>query len=94
MSKKTAKNNIINVKELRQKMPELIERVNQGESFTVFKRSKPAFKLSPIDDEESRWETVIDFTKVKKGGVHIDELISRLQLDNGKWTKLISKSIN
>lgn len=78
MSKKIAKNNIINVKELRQNMSDYISRVNKGESFTVLKRSKPAFKLTPIDDADERWETVIDFTKVKKGGVDIDELLSRL----------------
>jgi hypothetical protein len=40
------------------------------------RKNKPLFRLSPIDDSE--WETVIDFTKIKKGGVKIEDLLSRL----------------
>jgi len=42
----------------------------------VFKKSKPLFKISPIDEEY--WEEVIDFTKIKKGGVNLKELLKRL----------------
>jgi len=86
MSKKTAKNNIINVKELRQNMPELIDRVNRGESFTVFKRSKPAFKLSPVGrddvDNESNWET-IDFTEIDENGVSGREILEIIKKIDG-----------
>jgi len=34
------------------------------------------FKISPIDEEY--WEEVIDFTKVKKGGIDLKELLKRL----------------
>ena len=68
--------NIVGLKELRQKMPEYANRVARGESFIIFKQSKPLFKISPIEDE--LWEEVVDFTKIKKGGVSIDEVLSRL----------------
>ena len=53
-----------------------VDRIKKGQNFIVFKRSEPLFRIIPI--EEDRWETVIDFTKIKKGGVSIDELLKRL----------------
>jgi len=68
--------NIVGLKELRENMNKYAERVARGESFIVFKQSKPLFKITPAEDED--WEEVIDFTKIKKGGVKIDELLARL----------------
>ncbi len=69
--------NIINLKSLRQNMGDYAKKIAQGQTFIVFKQSKPLFKISPVD-EDGRWEEVIDFTKIKKGGVSIDEVLSRL----------------
>jgi hypothetical protein len=44
----------------------------------VVKKSKPVFKISPLDDDAELWESVIDFTRIKKGGVAIADLLSRL----------------
>lgn len=68
--------NIIGVKKLREKLSEYAEKVRKGHSFVVTKRSKPLFKIVPVEQE--RWEQVIDFTRARKGGVDIDELLSRL----------------
>ncbi len=68
--------NIVGLKELRQNMSKYAEKVAYGDSFIVFKQSKPLFKISPLNDEQ--WEEVVDFTKIKKGGVKIDEILSRL----------------
>jgi len=57
-------------------MQEYAQKVKKGQSFMVFKKSKPLFKISPIDEEY--WEEVIDFTKIKKGGISLKELIQRL----------------
>lgn len=65
------------VKELRLNLEKYIRKVSQGESFTIVRRSKPVFKITPTE-EESLWETVIDFTKIKRGGIPIKELLSRL----------------
>ena len=68
--------NIITLKNLREKMVEYCEKIEQGKSFIVFKRSRPVFKISPI--EAGEWEEIIDFTKIKKGGVEINDLLSRI----------------
>ncbi len=69
--------NIINLKNLRMNMDKYAKKVAQGDSFIIFKRSKPLFKICPVNDEK-KWEEVVDFTKIKKGGVDIDEVLSRL----------------
>lgn len=80
MVTKTEKNNIVGLKELRQNMEKYINRVNKGESITVFRRSTPLFKLSPVDDtSESQWETVVDFTKEIGSGMPIDELLASIK---------------
>jgi antitoxin (DNA-binding transcriptional repressor) of toxin-antitoxin stability system len=69
--------NIIALKDLRLNMEKYANKVKAGESFIVLKQSKPLFKISPINDDE-QWEEAVDFTKIKKGGVNIDELLARL----------------
>ena len=68
--------NIITLKNLRENMQEYAQKVKRGHSFIVFKKSKPLFKISSI--EENYWEEIIDFTKIKKGGVNLKELLKRL----------------
>ena len=68
--------NSIGLKELRENVEDYILQVEQGESFTVYRRSTPVFKITPVEDEHL--EEVVDFTKLRKGGVNIDELLGRL----------------
>lgn len=68
---------LVSLKDLRLNMDKYAKEVKAGKSFIVLKQSKPLFKLSPIDDDES-WEELINFTKIKKGGVDIDELLAAL----------------
>ena len=68
--------NIINLKNLREHMQEYAKKVQKGDSFIVFKKSKPLFKITPIND--GNWEEVIDFTKINKQGVNIKDLLKRL----------------
>lgn len=68
--------NIVGLKNLRENMVDYINRIARGESFVVFKQSKPLFRISPIQGEQ--WEEIIDFTKIKKGGININEILSRL----------------
>jgi len=75
---------IIGLKVLRENMAEYSAKVAQGESFIVVKQSKPLFKIGPVDDEEN-YETLIDFTKIKKGGVPIEEVLSALKVKNKKY---------
>lgn len=68
---------IIGVKELRQNLEEYIAKIAKGKSFLVIRRSKPVFNITPVNLEEN-WEEMVDFTKIKKGGVKIEEILSRL----------------
>ena len=40
----------INAKQLRASLPETVERVRRGERFTVLYRSRPAFRIVPVDE--------------------------------------------
>ncbi|MDD3285498.1 MAG: hypothetical protein PHG95_02590 [Patescibacteria group bacterium] len=69
--------NIIALKDLRLHMDKYIQELKSGQSFVIVKQSKPIFRISPLE-EDNRWEEVADFTKVKKGGVDIDDILKRL----------------
>lgn len=71
------KNNI-GLKELRSNMETYIKRVNKGETITVLRRNTPLFKLTPVINDESEWETVIDFVKETGDGISTNELIQTL----------------
>ncbi len=73
--------NIIGLKELRENTEKYITQVEKGRSFTVVRKSKPIFKMTPIDKwgDEPGWEDGIDFTKIKKGGIKVGEILDRLK---------------
>lgn len=73
------KTQILGLKELRENMQKYASRVEKGESFIVVKKSRPLFKISSIDEDEDLWETVIDFTKIRKGGIPVEELLAKLK---------------
>ena len=68
-------NHIVSIKALRHDVAKYAARVAKGESFIVVKRSKPIFQINPLDET---WEEVIDFTKIKRGGVKIEDILARL----------------
>ena len=69
---------IVGLKELRNNMDTYAKQVAKGKSFIIVKQSKPIFQLTPIVPEEESWETVIDFTKIQKGGVLVEDIVSAL----------------
>jgi len=72
------KNAIVGLKKLRENMQKYALRIEKGESFIVVKKSKPLFKISSVEEDEGLWETVIDFTKIRKGGIPAEELLAKL----------------
>jgi prevent-host-death family protein len=66
---------IVGLKELRQNVEKYAKEVVRGHSFIVVRRSKPLFRVAPV---EEGWEEVADFSKIRKGGVNVRELLSRL----------------
>ena len=69
---------IIGLKDLRENTDTYLAQIKKGHSFLVMRRSEPVFKMSPVDEDEELWERVIDFTKIKKGGVALDQILARL----------------
>lgn len=67
----------IGLKELRTNLAKYEALVKKGRSFVVMKRAKPVFVIGPVEDRE--WETVIDFTKFRKGGIDAKELLAILK---------------
>jgi len=66
----------IGLKELRENVDKFAKKVQKGDEFIIMRKSTPLFKISPLANDA--WEEVIDFTKIQKGGVDIDELLTRL----------------
>ena len=77
----TTKSNIIGLRELRENTEKYINAVKRGRSFTIVRRSKPVFKITPVDEwgDEGVWETVVDFTEIQEGGVPAELVLSRLK---------------
>ncbi|MDP2641931.1 MAG: type II toxin-antitoxin system prevent-host-death family antitoxin [bacterium] len=75
------KTKIIGLKDLRENTESYIAQVGKGKSFVVVKRSKPVFRVTPVDEwgDEGVWETLIDFRKINPHGVPIDEVIKALK---------------
>lgn len=70
-------NIIIGLKELRENVNNYAAEVKKGKSFIVVRKSKPLFKISS-SEEVDLWEPVIDFTRIRKGGLALNEILSRL----------------
>ena len=69
--------NIIALKDLRLNMAKYVQEIKSGRSFVVVKRSKPIFRIAPLESD-NQWEEIGDFTKINKGGVDIDDIMTRL----------------
>jgi antitoxin (DNA-binding transcriptional repressor) of toxin-antitoxin stability system len=76
---------IIGLKELRENMEKYISRVKAGASFTIARRSQPIFEISPVglSEDESLWETVVDFTTIDPDGVSAKEILRSLKKLHG-----------
>lgn len=71
--------NLVKLKDLRINLDKYLEQLNKVGTLTVIRRSEPIFNISAISDTaDESWEAVIDFTKLKKGGIAIKEILTRL----------------
>ena len=69
---------IVGLKDLRENIDKYVRDVGKGTDYIVVRRSKPLFRMvAPLQEEN--WETVIDFTKIRKGGIPAKELLSVLR---------------
>lgn len=72
---------IIGLKEFRLNADKYINAVKHGKFFTVVRRSKPVFNITPVDEwgDDGVWETVVDFKNKKGKGIKSGELLKILK---------------
>ena len=72
---------LVGLKDLRQNMTDYTKKVQKGQSFIVLKQSKPIFRIVPVDiwGDEGEWETLVDFTEIRKGGMPAGELLEIME---------------
>ena len=74
---------IIGLKDLRENMGLYSSAVQKGASFVVVRKSKPLFKIAPVDDG-GEWEVAADFTRINKNGVSAEKILKSLRALNAK----------
>ncbi len=72
--------NAVGLREFRENTEKYITAVKKNQSFTVLRRSRPVFNIVPADvwGDEGSWETVIDFSKIRKNGVPAQDVLQAL----------------
>jgi len=72
---------IIGLRELRENTDKYIEATKKGRSFTVVRRSRPIFKLVPVDEwgDEGNWKTLLDLTKGKYKNMTASDLLEEFR---------------
>lgn len=56
--------------------------VRRGDEYIVMKHNKPIFNISQVKDpwgDEGEWESVVDFTKIRRGGVPAEDVLAALR---------------
>ena len=93
MITKAIQSNIIGFKELRENSEKYIRAVSKGHSFTIVRRSKPVFKMVPVDEwgDEGVWETVVDFRDKNGKGIRDTDLIKMLEKSIYEEKRKVSK---
>ena len=75
-----AKDTLVGLKEFRTNLDKYAKAVGRGSSYTVLRRSRPLFRIAPIDtDDEAGWSTLVDFTKIDRRGVSATEVLKILR---------------
>lgn len=82
----------IGLREFRENTAKYIAQLKKGKKFTILKHSKPIFAVIPADEVEydlneidgPGWKTVLDFTKIRKGGVPAEEVLAALERAYGQ----------
>ncbi len=67
-------NNIIALKEFRLNAQKYIDASAKGHSFIVVKRSRPVFRIEPVEEQ---WETIADFSST--GGISAKKFLKELR---------------
>lgn len=73
---------IIGLRDLRENTAHYIATIRNGAEYVVMQRSRPVFRISPIQDEwgdGGDWVTLADFSNESGGGVPVQKLIKALE---------------
>lgn len=72
--------NVVGLRELRVCMDEYVDRISKGESFLVLRKSKPVFKIEPVDEwgDEGHWEN-FDFRDKNGKGMRMDKFLDEVK---------------
>ena len=72
---------IIGLKDLRLNTGKYVSAVEKGRTFTVVRRSRPIFKMMPVDEwgDEGVWKTLVDFRDKKGNGIKAEDLLKMLK---------------
>jgi prevent-host-death family protein len=70
------KDTIIALKEFRLNAQKYIDASSRGHSFIVVKRSRPVFRIEPMEEQ---WETIADFSALPGGGISAKKLLAALR---------------
>ena len=86
------KTQIIGLRSLRENIEKYVVEVSRGREFVVVRRSKPIFKLSSPDvwGDRGTWETVLDFSKLRGGGIPARKFFKVLKASNERNRKISS----
>jgi prevent-host-death family protein len=94
MGKRLRKYNctIIGLKELRENMATYVREVDKGRSFTVVRKSRPIFKVVPVDEwgDDGKWTTLLDFSK--QGGIEVRKLLAMMRKVDEQEREISQKS--
>ncbi len=75
----------IAIKNFRNNISAIADKVAKGQEFIVLRHSKPAFRVIPVsvdvdDDDDGSWTTVVDFTEGgKKRGMDARDVLKLLE---------------
>ena len=85
-TKRNVQSTIIGFKDLRENADKYINAVGRGVEFTVVRRSKPIFKMVPVDEwgDEGNWETIADFRDKNGKGIEAGKLLKLLEKINNE----------
>ena len=72
---------IVNLKAFREDVDKYIQimEADEDQELVIMKRSKALFKITP--PVESTWETIIDYTQHRQGGMPVDEALEQLRIN-------------
>jgi antitoxin (DNA-binding transcriptional repressor) of toxin-antitoxin stability system len=88
--------NVVGLRELRESMDSYVNRVSNGESFLVLRKSRPVFKMEPVDEwgDEGSWD-MLDLRDKNGNGMNIHEfaaMIKKSITDDEQKSKVSKKN--